>query len=421
MHDIPGLVDHLFRHESGKMVSYLTRLFGLGSLNLAEDVVQDVLCQALTTWPAHGLPDNPTAWLMRAARNRAIDLIRRDAHLREIASELAAIPPARDDSSDLSVLDREIQDDQLRLMFSCCHPDLSTEVQVTLILKTLCGFSVSEIASALLASEDSIEKRLSRARNLFRESGTLFELANAAEIPPRLDAVYQAIYLLFNEGYHSSQAATTVRDDLCYEALRLALMLTEHPQGARPKTFALVALFCFNAARLSGRIDANGFLVPLEGQDRSGWDRELIGKGFDYLERSAAEHELSEFHLEAAIACLHSGAETYEQTDWRGIQGLYELLYQIKPTPIVALNRAIAIGQVSGPDQGLQELEAIPDSGKLANYPFYPAAKGELHRLAGRPTQAQADFEAALRLARNPSEAQFLERKIQCCRPPFPK
>lgn len=417
-HDIPRLVDHLFRRESGKMVSYLTRLFGLGRLNVAEDIVQDVLLQALRVWPAHGLPDNPTAWLMRAARNRAIDLIRRDGQFREIASELASSQVTGDDSRDVLAFDREIQDDQLRLMFSCCHPELSTEVQVTLILKTLCGFSVSEIASALLASEDSIEKRLSRARNLFRESGVLVELTNASEIPLRLEAVYQAIYLLFNEGYHASQAETTVREDLCYEALRLALLLIEHPQGARPRTSALVALFCFNTARLSGRIDAAGDLIPLEEQDRASWDRDLIGKGFEYLARSAAEFELSEFHLEAAIAGLHSGAESFAQTDWRQIQELYELLYQIKPTPVVALNRAIAIGRVAGPDQGLRELENIPDAGKLASYPFYPAAQGELHRLAGRPEQARVYFEAALRLARNPSETQFLERKISSCTSP---
>lgn len=415
MQDIPELVDHLFRREAGKMVSYLTRLFGLGRLNLAEDIVQDVLLQALRAWPAHGLPDNPTAWLMRAARNRAIDLLRRDDQFRDIAAELHAIQLPSDDSSDLASFDREIQDDQLRLMFSCCHPELSTEVQVTLILKTLCGFSVGEIASALLASEDSIEKRLFRARTLFRESGTLVELTNASEIPLRLEAVYQAIYLLFNEGYHGSHAATTVREDLCYEALRLALLLTEHPQGARPKTYALVALFCFHAARLSGRIDAAGDLVPLEEQGRSGWDRDLIGKGFEYLEQSVAEHELSEFHLEAAIACLHSGAENYAQTDWSQIKQLYDLLYQLKPTPIIALNRAIAIGQVSGPDQGLQELANIPGADKLASYLFYPAAQGEMHRLAGRLDHAQVYFETALRLARNPAETQFLERKISTC------
>lgn len=417
MQDIPGLVDHLFRRESGKMVSYLTRLFGLGRLNLAEDIVQDVLLQALRVWPAHGLPDNPTAWLMRAARNRAIDQLRRDDQLQGITEELASRQPL----GEVPSIDREIQDDQLRLMFSCCHPDLSIEVQVTLILKTLCGFSVSEIASALFASEDSIEKRLFRARNLFRESGVLVELTDASEIPLRLEAVYQAIYLLFNEGYHASQVETTVRDDLCYEALRLALLLIDHPQGARPKSYALVALFCFNAARLSGRMDAAGDLVPLEDQDRSCWDQTLIGRGFEYLQKSAAEDALSEFHLEAAIAGLHSSAESFALTNWRQIQELYELLFQIKPNPVVALNRAIAIGRVAGPDQGLRALNQISGADKLAGYPFYPAARGEMHRLAGRLQQAQAEFEVALRLARNQAETQFFERKLRDCDPPPPR
>ncbi len=359
------------------MVSYLTRLFGLGRLDLAEDVVQDTLCQALQAWSMHGLPGNPSAWLMRVARNRAIDLIRRDNQFRYLIPELTYLLKLREENTGGEpASEKEIQDDQLRMMFSCCHPGLSTEVQVTLILKTLCGFSVAEIASALLAGEESIEKRLGRARKLFRESGTFVEVTDASDIPGRLETVYQAVYLLFNEGYHGSQSERTIREDLCYEALRLALLLSEHPQGARPKTFALLALFCFNAARLPGRVDAEGFLIQLENQDRSKWDRALIGKGFHFLEKSATENELSELHLEAAIASLHSGAETYEKTDWGRIQELYDLLFRLKPTPIVALNRAIAVGQAQGPEKGLVELEKIPDLPKLKDYPFYPAAQG---------------------------------------------
>jgi RNA polymerase sigma factor (sigma-70 family) len=412
--DIPGLVDHLFRHEAGKMVSYLTRFFGLARLNLAEDVVQDTLSQALQTWPAHGLPDNPSAWLMRVARNRAIDLIRRDDQLRYITPELAYLLHLPEDDPDAApAFEREIRDDQLRMMLSCCHPGLSTDIQVTLILKTLCGFSVAEIASALLANEDTIEKRLGRARKLFRESGSFVEITDASDIPERLEAVYQAIYLLFNEGYHASHSEEAIREDLCYEALRLALILCEHPQGARPKTFALLALFCFNAARLSGRVDAEGFLLQLEYQDRSKWDRALIGRGLHFLEMSASEHELSEFHLEAAIALLHSGAETYGKTDWARIRELYDLLYTLKPTPVVALNRAIAAGMAEGPLKGLAELEAISDSAKLDDYPFYPAAQGEFYRLAGDSEKARTCFETALKLARNPAEARFLKRKLE--------
>jgi RNA polymerase sigma factor (sigma-70 family) len=411
---VPGLVDHLFRREAGKMVSYLTRFLGLGRLDLAEDVVQDTLCQALQAWSAHGLPENPSAWLMQAARNRAIDLIRRDNHFRYFTPELTYFLKMREESTEREpVFEKEIQDDELRMMFSCCHPGLSTEIQVTLILKTLCGFSVAEIASALLASEDSIEKRLSRARKLFRESGTFVEVRDESAIRDRLEAVYQAVYLLFNEGYHASQSERTIRDDFCYEALRLALLLSEHPEGARPRTFALLSLFCFNAARLPGRLDAEGILIQLESQDRSKWDRALIGEGFHFLEKSASQNELSEFHLEAAIASLHSGMESYGKTNWNHILELYDLLYRLKPTPIVALNRAIAVGQAQGPEKGLEELEKIPDLPKLRNYPFYPASQGEFHRLAGRKEEARGYFESALKLARNSSEARFLERKLE--------
>src|SRR5262245_32820698 len=281
MKDVPGLVDHLFRQEAGKMVSYLTRIFGLSRLDLAEDVVQDTLCRALQTWPVYGLPDNPSAWLMRVARNRALDLMRREDQFRYFAPELVHLLKLREDMPDQApAFEKEIQDDQLRMMFSCCHPELSNEVQMTLILKTLCGFSVSEIAHSLLTSKDAIEKRLGRARKLFRLSGTVVETSNASEVSERIEAVYQAIYLLFNEGYHSSQSEKTVRVELCFEAIRLALLLCEHPESETPKTHALIALLCFHAARLPGRVDDDGGLIQLEIQDRSKWDRDLIGKGF---------------------------------------------------------------------------------------------------------------------------------------------
>lgn len=400
------------------MVSYLTRIFGLGRLDLAEDVVQDTLCRALETWSLQGLPDNPSAWLMRVARNRAIDLVRRDAQFRCFEPELAHLLRLRENLPvETPAFEKEIHDDQLRMMFSCCHPELSTEAQVTLILKTLCGFSVSEIAHALLAGEDSIEKRLGRARKLFRLSGTFVEIANATEIPERLEAVYQAIYLLFNEGYHGSRSAQTVREELCFEAIRLALLLSEHPEGDKPKTHALLALLCFHAARLSGRMDDDGGLLQLEIQDRSKWDRELIGRGFHFLEKASMGNELSEYHLEAGIAALHCEAPTYEKTEWAEILELYDLLYRLKPSPIVALNRAIALGNALGPEEGLDELRKIPDSAKLRNYPFYPAAQGEFHLLAGRPAEAEKHFEKAMKLARSRSETNFFERKLKACRP----
>ena len=398
------------------MVAYLTRIFGLSRLDMAEDVVQDTLCRALQMWPLHGVPDNPSAWLMRVARNRAIDLLRRDDQLRYFTPELVRLLGLREDQAGDTALEEEIQDDQLRMMFSCCHPDLSTEAQVTLILKTLCGFSVSEIANALLASKDSIEKRLGRARKLFRLSGTFVEIASASDIPNRLEAVYEAIYLLFNEGYHGSRSDRTVREDLCFEAIRLALLLGEHPEGEKPKTHALLALLCFHAARLRGRVDDDGGLIQLEMQDRSKWDRNLMERGFHFLERAAKGNELSEYHLEAGIASLHCAAPTYEDTEWAKILELYDMLYRLKPSPIVALNRAIALGKALGPEEGLAELRKIPDPARLKDYPFYPAAEGEFHLLAGRPAEAGNHFERAIRLARSRSETNFFGRKLKACK-----
>lgn len=400
------------------MVSYLTRIFGLGRLDLAEDVVQDTLCRALETWPIYGLPDNPSAWLMRVARNRAIDLLRRDNQLRYFAPELVHLLRLREElPGETPALEKEVQDDQLRVMFSCCHPELSTDAQVTLILKTLCGFSVSEIAHSLLATKDSIEKRLGRARKLFRLSGTFVEITDVSDMPKRLEAVYQAIYLLFNEGYHGSRSERTVREDLCFEAIRLALLLSEHPEGDKPKTHALLALLCFHAARLSGRMDDDGGLIQLEIQDRSKWDRTLIERGFHFLEKSSKGNELSEYHLEAGIASFHCAAPTYEKTAWAKILELYDMLYRLKPSPIVALNRAVALGKALGPEEGLAELRKIPDPAKLKDYPFYPAAQGEFHLLAGRPAEAGKHFEKAMTLARSRSETNFFERKLKACRP----
>ena len=371
----------------------------------------------METWPINGVPDNPSAWLMRAARNRAIDLIRRDNQFRHFEPELAHLLKLREEQpAETAVFEKEIQDDQLRMMFSCCHPELSIEAQVTLILKTLCGFSVSEIAHAFLATNDSIEKRLGRARKLFRDSGHFVGMTSVSDVPERLDAVYEAIYLLFNEGYHGSHPEQTVRDDLCFEAIRLALLLSEHPEGNKPKTHALLALMCFHAARLSGRINDDGGLVQLEMQDRSKWDLDLITRGYYFLERSQSGNQLTPFHLEAGIASLHCVAPEYQQTDWDEILKLYDSLYRLNPSPIVALNRAVAIGKAEGPEKGLTEIGKISDLAKLKTYPFYPAAIGEFQLLAGRLSEAEKYFESALKLARTDSEKNFFQRKLEACR-----
>lgn len=409
--------EHLFRREAGRMVATLTRIFGVHNLELAEDVVQDAFCRALEVWKFRGVPDNPSAWLMATAKNRAVDVLRRERTARTFAPELGRF--FQSEWTLVPVLQEQfepnaIKDDQLRMMFSCCHPDLSTEAQVTLILKTLCGFSVSEIAHALLTSEDAIEKRLGRARKVLKLSGTFFELTHS-DIPKRLDAIYEAIYLLFNEGYHSSHPELTARKDLCSEAIRLAQLLSEHPQGDKPKSHALLAIFCFHAARLRARTDDEGTLLQLEMQDRFRWDRELIGRGFEALERASTGEELSEYHVEAAIAAMHCAAPNYEKTDWAKILELYDTLHRLKPSPVVALNRAIALGKAQGAEAGLTALENIPNSARLKHYPFYPAAKGEFHLLAGRRAEAAKHFEEALKLARSRRETDFFERKLKDC------
>jgi RNA polymerase sigma factor (sigma-70 family) len=418
--NVHEFVDHLFRREAGKMVPYLTRILGIGRLDLAEDVVQDTLCRAMETWPVHGVPENPSAWLMRVARNRAIDLIRRDAQFRYFSPELTHLLKLRENvPAETPALQNEIRDDQLRMMFSCCHPELSMEAQVTLILKTLCGFSVAEIAHALLTSEEAVAKRLGRAKKLFRDAGAFVESTDAGEIPGRLNALYQAIYLLFNEGYHGSQSEQTVRDELCFEAIRLALLLSEHPQGNRPATFALLALMCFHASRLAGRMDEDGALVQLELQDRSKWDRDLMARGFQFLEKSSMGNALTEFHLQAGIASVHCAAPSCKATDWAKIVEFYGELYRLSPSPIVALNRAVALGNARGPEAGLAELRNIADAGQLREYPFFPAAQGEFLLLSGRLEEAREYFEKAEALARSRTESEFFARKLKSCRPGY--
>ena len=260
-----------------------------------------------------------------------------------------------------------------------------------------------------------MEKRLGRTRRLFRDSGAFVPLT-AAEIPQRLDSVYQVIYLLFNEGYHGSQSEQTVREDLCAESIRLALLLSEHPAGNKPKSHALLALCCFHAARLSGRTDDDGTLLQLEMQDRSKWDQNLIGRGFLALQQASTGSEISEYHVEAALASVHCAAPTYDATDWPKIVDLYDTLYRLKPSPIVALNRAVAAGNARGPEHGLAALAQIPDATKLKAYPFYPAAQAEFLLRTGRAAEAAKQFEDSLKLARTESETKFFQHKLETCR-----
>jgi RNA polymerase sigma-70 factor (ECF subfamily) len=411
------LDEHLFRRESGRMVAALTRIFGVHNLALAEDVVQDAFCRALEVWKTRGVPDNPSAWLMATARNRALDVLRRERTARTFAPELGRLVESEWTLAplvDQAFAPHAIRDELLRMMFSCCHPRLPQETQVALILNILCGFGAGEIAAAFLTGRAATEKRISRGKKTLASSRRLFDLADA-EFAPRLSAVMRALYLLFSEGYHGASAGAAVRVELCGEAMRLAALLREHPPAATPASAALAALMCLHAARLPGRLDAAGDLHQLVEQDRARWDARLVAEGLALLERSAAGPELTAYHVEAAIAAAHASAPSLEATDWALIVSLYERLMRIAPSPVVALNRAIAIGQRDGPARGLHALAAIDDPDRLAGYPFYPAALAEMEARLGNRGAARTHFHAALGLARNAAERRFLERRLRDC------
>lgn len=410
------LDEHLFRRESGRMVATLTRIFGMHNLALAEDVVQDAFCRALEVWKFRGVPENPSAWLMATAKNRALDVLRRERTALTFSPELGrllhtewTLAPVVQELFE----PQAIKDDQLRMMFSCCHPRLPEEAQVALVLHILCGFSVDEIAAAFVSGHHAIEKRISRAKKVLAGSKKLFDVAGPEDFSARLPAVQRALYLLFNEGYHGASAESAVRAGLCHEALRLATLMRDHPLAATPATHALCALMCFHLARLSSRVDLSGNLISLFDQDRSMWDHGVVKEGQRLLDLSATGTDLTEYHLEAAIASFHSCAIDAQSTDWRNIVSLYDLLVKIRPSPVVALNRAIAIAQLEGPQRGLEEIRAIPGQERLTEYPFYFAARAELEFRCGNRNEACEQFRAALALARNPMERKFLEQRIQ--------
>lgn len=412
------LEGHLFRREAGRMVATLTRIFGVHNLALAEDVVQEAFCRALDVWRLRGVPENPSGWLMATAKNRALDVLRRERTARTFAPELGRLIQSEWTLAPTvaELFGRNaIKDDLLRMMFSCCHPRLPEEAQVALMLHILSGFSVDEIASSFVSSHAAIEKRITRAKKVLGASKRLFDVSGADDFSGRLPAVQRALYLLFNEGYHGASPESAVRADLCREAMRLAGLLLDHPLAATPATSALAALMCLHAARLPGRIDASGNLSSLFEQDRSRWDQELVTEGLRLLDLSATGSELTDYHLEAAIASLHAMAHRAEDTDWATMVSLYDQLMAIRPSPVVALNRAIAVGQHEGAERGLEEIRSIADCHRLAAYPFYPAALGEFELRRGKLEAAREHFRAALSLARNPMEHRFLTQRVSAC------
>jgi RNA polymerase sigma-70 factor (ECF subfamily) len=414
--DVPQLVEHLFRHEAGKMVAILTRIFGIEHLNLAEDVVQEALSRALQTWPYRGVPENPSAWIMRASRNLALDVIRREKRFRSKEPEIVRLVERDAAAPEAPIFSEyEIADDRLRMMFVCCHPVIPPEAQVALALKTLCGFNVTEISHAFLTTEAAIAKRLTRAKQKIQEARVPFEIPAGDELTRRLDSVLQSLYLLFNEGYKASSGDKLIREELCQEAIRLTELLGQHSAGNQPKTHALLALMLLNAARLGAREDDQGNLLRLEEQDRRRWDQPMIARGMSHLRESAAGEAVSEYHLQAGIVACHAMAKDYQSTDWTRILSLYDRLMDVDDSPVVALNRAVAVGNVHGPKAGLDAVRAIRDRQKLDSYYLLYAVIGELELRLNNREVAAREFRKAFELSETKSERAFLLKRMQEC------
>ncbi|MBT1708086.1 sigma-70 family RNA polymerase sigma factor [Fulvivirgaceae bacterium PWU5] len=405
-------VGHLFRHEAGRMAAVLTRLLGVQAWEEAEDIVQDTLLQALGSWKLKGIPDNPSAWLYTVARRKAVDKLRQR---RMQEQHHAVIGQALHSEYTLSpavqqlFLDHEIEDSQLRMIFACCHPSIAYEAQLALILKTLCGLSVGEIAQSFRTNEETIGKRLYRAREKIREEKIALEVPLPAALPARLDAVLHAIYLLFNEGYHSAHPDKLIRHELCAEAIRLALLLLKNPVTALPVVYALLALMCFQASREEARTAEDGSMVLLKNQDRSRWNGALIKKAEHFLEISATGNEISAYHVEASIASCHARAATFEAIAWNRIVQLYNILETIKPGPIVALNRAIAIGYASTPAAGVEALKAIPH---MQDDYLCLSALGDFYAADQAFVEARSSYERALTQVPTTAGRTLLQRKL---------
>jgi RNA polymerase sigma-70 factor (ECF subfamily) len=411
----PELPEHYFRHEFGRLVSVLSRRFGVHRIESCEDAAQTALLRALQAWSRGGVPADQGAWLYRVATNHVLDVLRREKHTEKNAVDIARESEATR-AEEPVFLEHEVKDDLLRLLFVCADPAIPRESQIVLALKTLCGFSTSEIALRLFQTEDSVHKRLQRARATLREQPVELDTPGPEALGDRLPGVLQILYLLFNEGYSSAQADTLIRRELCEEAVRLTLLLVEHRAGATPESDALLALMYLHAARFDARIDGAGVLLLLEEQDRTLWDRELVHLGLFYLRRSARDARFSRYHVEAAIAAEHCLAPSYRATRWEHIVRLYEALERVAPSPLNTLNRAIALAEWQGPEAGLTLLEALKPPGWLLRYYLWDAALGELYRRRGDHERAMQHLRRALESAPTAAEKALMERRLRECK-----
>lgn len=397
------------------MIAVLTRIFGFQNIEMAEDVMQDAFAQALKTW-AYKMPVNPSAWLMQTAKNKAIDIIRRQRYQKKFSeeatillqSEYTAVPTLNQ-----LFLENEIQDSQLRMIFACCHPELSTEDQLVLTLQTCSGFGIGEIANALFQNYESIKKRIQRAKQKIIENEIQFNIPSGKDLQTRLESVLKVIYLIFNEGYKSSEKENLIRRDVCDEAIRLGILLSEHKETECSETNALLALMYLLASRFDARVDEKGEIILLEDQDRSLWNRELIHRGLDFLSKSAFGDHISEYHLQAGIVAEHSLAKDFASTDWNRIYGFYQLLVNTNSSPAILLNKAIVLAKVESPQSAINEILNIPQIDKMVeNQYLFPAALGELYLQLNNYDQSRFYLEKAEALAPTEAERKLLRRKL---------
>jgi RNA polymerase sigma factor (sigma-70 family) len=407
------VVEDLFRRESAHLVSALVRLLGRSNVALAEDVVHDALVSAMHAW-RFSVPENPKAWILQAAKNRAIDVIRRDRRFDGLQAHLGS-ESAVDavDAVDAALSPEADEENQLAMMFAICDDTLSTETHVTLILRFLCGLSAAEIARAFLVDVQTIDRRLHRGRARLQEVGQRHDAHAPVDVRARQPSVEQALYLLFNEGYHGSDADNPLHPATCADAIRLVELLLEASAVERSTVHALAALFCFNAARLSTRMDAEGVFVPLVEQDRTLWSRSLFERGVQHLSASASGERWTRWHLEAGIALEHTAAPSVAETSWEKIVEYYDALLELSPGPVVAMNRGLAIAEVRGLDAGRAALASLEDDPKLEGYSFYWAARADIERRSGRAPEAVALYRRAVTLAKSGAERRSYARRLR--------
>jgi RNA polymerase sigma-70 factor (ECF subfamily) len=405
-------IETLYRSESGRVLATLVRL--LGDLDLAEESMHEAFAAALDTWPKTGIPDNPRPWLISTARFKAIDAMRRRARFNGAQRDLVAQMESRVNhapSGNEEIGDEEIEDDRLRLIFTCCHPALPPEGQVALTLREICGLTTEEIARAFLVTPATLAQRIVRAKAKIRETPIPYEVPAPQELPERLDAVLHVIYLVFNEGYSAAAGAEVTRAELTGEAIRLGRLLTDlQPE---PEVIGLLSLMLLQESRRAARTSPTGELILLENQDRSLWNRKQIAEGVALLEKALNSHRFGSYTLQAAIAAVHAQAESVAATDWRRIVALYNQLVRIQPSPVVHLNRAVAIAMRDGPEAGLKHIDAALEHGELANYYLAHSARADMYRRLGRTAEARSSYEKALALTQQEPERQFLQVRIR--------